>query len=142
MIKSQIELQLKHSNRKSENDFIDLDQLKPDFALKLTDDIKMMVTHFKKYVHKYVNLHNSYCRMKIGEEKAKAKKPKNSDDHKLATKYEQISFDSEMSRIAKEMAKNIPDDCQPMLISRHLNPLLGLKVANGMPILGSIWNVV
>ena len=54
MMKSQIELQLKHSNRKSENDFIDLDQLKPDFALKLTDDIKMMAGHFKKQVHTYV----------------------------------------------------------------------------------------
>ena len=50
MIKCQIELQLKQSNKKSENDFIDLDQLRPDFTLKLTPEIKTMIAHFKKIV--------------------------------------------------------------------------------------------
>ena len=142
MIKSQIELLLKQSNRKSENDFIDLDQLRPEFALKLTPEVKTMVAHFKKIVHQYVKLHNAYCRMKIGEEKAKAKKPKTADDQKLATKYEHISFESEMSRVAKEMAKNVPEDCQVELQTRHLNPLLGLKATQGKPKLGSVWHVV
>ena len=52
--------------------------------------------------------------MKIGEEKAKAKKPK-LDDQKLATKYEQISFETEMGRVAKELVKNVPENCQAIL---------------------------
>ena len=67
--------------------------------------------------------------MKIGEEKAKAKKPK-LDDQKLATKYEQISFESEMSRVAKDLVKNVPENCQIILLASHLNPLLGLKSEN------------
>ena len=35
-----------------------------------------MMSHFKQVVQEYVQLHNDYVRMKINEEKAKAKKPK------------------------------------------------------------------
>jgi hydrogenase maturation factor len=76
MIKNQLEISLKTSNRKSQNDFIDLADLKPDFQLKLTQEVKTMMSHFKQVVQEYVLLHNDYVRMKINEEKAKAKKPK------------------------------------------------------------------
>lgn len=114
MIKTQIELLLKQQNRKSENDISDLEHLKPDFTLRLSQEVKQMVGHFKKIVHQYVKIHNTYCRMKIGEEKAKAKKPK-VDDQKLATKYEQVTFELEMLKIAKDMAKNVPENCQALL---------------------------
>ena len=35
-----------------------------------------MMTHFKKTVQEYVKMHNDYCKMKINEEKAKAKRPR------------------------------------------------------------------
>ena len=50
--------------------------LKPNFILKLTGDSKIMMTHFKKTVQEYVKMHNDYCKMKINEEKAKAKRPR------------------------------------------------------------------
>ena len=76
MIKGQIELQLRQQNRKSQIDQVDLKQLKPDFTLKLNSDIKQAISKFKSMVADYVTLHNDYCRMKINEEKAKAKRPK------------------------------------------------------------------
>lgn len=112
MIKQQIELQLKQSNKKSDNDYIDLAELQPNFKLKLTSECKTMLTNFRKVtVNEYVKVHNEYCRMKINEEKAKTKRPKVNDeklDQQLQSKFEQINFESEMSRIVKELVKNLP----------------------------------
>ena len=76
MIKGRLEMDLKNQNRKSENDFIDLKDLRPDFQLKLGADAKTMISHFKTVVEEYVKLHNDYCSAKINEDKAKAKRPK------------------------------------------------------------------
>ena len=49
-----------------------------------------MLSNFKLTVQEYVKLHNDYCRMKINEEKAKAKKPKLNEeklDQQLQDKY-------------------------------------------------------
>ena len=46
--------------------------------------------------------------MKINEEKAKTKRPKVNDE-KLEQKFEQITFESEMTRIVKELVKNLPE---------------------------------
>lgn len=80
MIKTTIELQLRQQNKKSENDFIELAQLQPNFTLKLTSESKTMIINFKAVVQEYVKLHNDYCRMKINEEKAKAKRPKANEE--------------------------------------------------------------
>lgn len=39
-----------------------------------------MLAHFKTTVEEYIKLHNSYCKMKINEEKAKVKKVKISEE--------------------------------------------------------------
>ena len=75
-IKHHIETSLKQCNRKSENQPIELESLKPDFHLKLTQDVRSMIQNFRNVVQEYIKLHNDYCKAKISEEKAKAKKPK------------------------------------------------------------------
>jgi len=118
LIKHHIETSLKQCNRKSESMPIELDQLKVDFSLNLNQDVKSMISGFKVIVQEYVKLHNDYCRMKIGEEKAKAKKPKMNEeklDQQLNIKYEQISFESEMTRICKDLVKGCPEVVQPIL---------------------------
>ena len=139
-------MQLKICNRKSQNDYIDLADLKPDFSLKLTQEVKTMMTHFKKVVQEFVQLHNDYVRMKINEEKAKAKRPKVNEealDKMLNSKYEQITFEAEMTRVVKDMVKNLPETIQGILERNHLNMLLGLKVDSSIkPKLGSMWNTV
>ena len=68
-----------------------------------------MLANFRKVtVSEYVKVHNEYCRMKINEEKAKTKRPKVNDE-KLEQKFEQITFESEMTRIVKELVKNLPE---------------------------------
>lgn len=117
-IKQQIEMQLKQSNKKSESDYIDLAELQTNFVLKLTAECKTMMTNFRKVVQEYVKMHNDYCRMKINEEKAKAKRPKLNEeklDQQLQTKFEQITFDTEMGRIVKDLVKNLPDNVQPVI---------------------------
>ena len=80
LFKQQIELQLKNANRKSQNDFIDLADLKPDFNLKLSQEVKTGLSNYKGVVEEYVKLHNDYVRMKINEEKAKTKKPRMNEE--------------------------------------------------------------
>ena len=66
-----------------------------------------MLTNFRKLtVSEYVKVHNEYCKMKINEEKAKTKRPKVNDEkleQQLHSKFEQITFESEMTRIVKEL---------------------------------------
>ena len=85
-------------------------------------------------------------RSEAQEEKAKTKRPKVNDEkleQQLQSKYEQISFESEMSRIVKELVKNLPEAVQPVLIKNHLSMPLGLKVDAAIkPKLGSCWNKV
>lgn len=71
---------LKKLNRKSENDFIDVKDIKPDFKFEVTSEIKPLLNHFKKLVVDFVTLNNDYVKVKINEEKVKAKKPKIADD--------------------------------------------------------------
>lgn len=146
LIKYQVETSLKQQNRKSETVNVELDALKADFSLTLSQEVKSMITNFKRVVQDFVKLHNDYCRMKIGEEKAKAKKPKMNEgmfDKQLTSKYEQMSFETEMARICKELVKNCPEAVQPILQKNHLNLLLGLKVEQSvLPKLGSVWNTV
>ena len=109
---------MKNANRKSQNDFIALEDLKPDFNLKLSQEVKTGLSNFKGVVEEYVQLHNDYVRMKINEEKAKTKKPRMNEeklDQQLASKYEKTTFEAEMSRVVKEMVKNIPDEVKPIL---------------------------
>jgi len=48
-----------------------------------------------------------------------------------------------MSRIVKELVKNLPATVQPVLMKNHLNMPLGLKVDSAIkPKLGSVWNKV
>lgn len=106
-----------------------------------------MLTNFRKLtVSEYVKVHNEYCKMKINEEKAKTKRPKVNDEkleQQLHSKFEQITFESEMTRIVKELMKNLPDAIQPVLMKNHLNMPLGLKVDAAIkPKLGTIWNKV
>jgi len=70
-----------------------------------------MISNFKNVVQDYVKQHNDYCRMKINEEKAKVKKTRlNEDklDQQLKSKYEEISFESEMTRICLDLVKSCP----------------------------------
>ena len=67
-------------NKRSANDFLDLKDLKPNFLFKMPDDLKTLVTHFRKLVEDYIAVNNEYVKTKINEEKAKAKKPKLADD--------------------------------------------------------------
>ena len=87
----------------------DLELLKPNFNLRLSDEIKMLLVNFKSIVHEYVKLHNDYCKMKISEEKAKVKRGKINDE-KLDQRYEQISFEQEMTRICKELVQKLPEN--------------------------------
>ena len=84
--------------------------------------------------------------MKISEEKAKTKRPKVNDEKlelQLQSKFEQITFESEMTKIVKELVKNIPEAVQPVLMKNHLNMPLGLKVDSAIkPKLGTLWNKV
>ena len=51
-------------------------------------------------------------KIKINEERAKAKKPKVNDDKieaQLAQKYEKISYDQEMKRLVKEFSKGLSE---------------------------------
>ena len=76
LLKSQLEMTLRNCNRRSETDLVDLMQLKSDFVLRLSEEQRSLISHFKKIVHDYVQVNNDYVKMKINEEKAKAKKPK------------------------------------------------------------------
>ena len=120
----------------------DLELLKPNFNLRLSDEIKMLLVNFKSIVHEYVKLHNDYCKMKISEEKAKVKRGKINDE-KLDQRYEQISFEQEMTRICKELVQKLPENVQPILQKNHLNMHLGLRVDKASkPKLGSVWNII
>jgi len=105
-----------------------------------------MIGGFKVVVQDYVKVHNEYCRMKINEEKAKAKKPKINEEKleaQLHAKFEPISYESEMTRISKDLVKGCSEVVQPLLQKNHLNLLLGLKVdQEDKPKLGHIWNIV
>lgn len=76
LLKGQLEMTLRNCNRKSETDLIDLKDLKSDFSLRLSEEQRSLISHFKKIVQEYVVVNNEYVHMKISEEKAKAKKPK------------------------------------------------------------------
>ena len=80
LINKQIECTLKKMNRRSANDYLDLKDLKPNFNFTMPDDLKTMVSHFRKLVEDYIAVNNEYVKTKINEEKAKAKKPKMNDD--------------------------------------------------------------
>ena len=82
MIKQQVEIALKQSNRRSAHDMIDLSDIKPDFALVLAKEVKTMMQHFRTLVTEYVAVHNEYVKMKINEEKAKGKKPRLTDEER------------------------------------------------------------
>ena len=71
MIRQQIEATLKKLNKRSTNDYLDLKDLKPGFLFKLPDDLKTLVSHFKKIVEEFVVVNNDYVKTKINEEKAK-----------------------------------------------------------------------
>ena len=48
-----------------------------------------------------------------------------------------------MTRIVKELMKNLPEAIQPVLMKNHLNMPLGLKVDAAIkPKMGTIWNKV
>ena len=48
-----------------------------------------------------------------------------------------------MTRVVKDMIKNLPKDVQPVLERNHLNMLLGLQVDSAMkPRLGKVWHKV
>lgn len=146
MIKQQVEIALKQSNRRSAHDMIDLSDIKPDFALVLAKEVKTMMQHFRTLVTEYVAVHNEYVKMKINEEKAKGKKPRLTDEEReqaLAAKHTQLTFEAEMERILQEMLRNVPAPVQPILAQKHLKSLLGLKVDSTFkPKLGRTWNKV
>ena len=50
---------------------IELDQIRENFSLKLSQEVRMYISNFKGVVKDYVKLHNDYCNTKIHEEKAK-----------------------------------------------------------------------
>ena len=74
LIRQQIEATLKKLNKRSQIDYLDLKDLKPNFTFKLPDDSKTLVSHFKKIVEEFVAVNNDYVKTKINEEKAKVSK--------------------------------------------------------------------
>ena len=146
IIKASFEVALKSKNRKSENDFLDLKDLKADLRFEVPDDVKPILTHFKKMVTEFVSLNNRYVDAKISEEKAKAKKPKLNDDKleaQLAQKYEKITYEQEMGRLVKELSKGLAEDVAPVFERKYLNRIFGLgKTQNPNPTLGKVWNQI
>ena len=144
LIRQQIEATLKKLNRRNAIDYLDLKDLKPNFLFKLPDDLKTLVSHFKKIVDDFVAVNNEYVKTKINEEKAKAKKPRLNDDkfdQQLKDKYETLNYKAEMSRIVKELVKGLPETIQPIMESKHLNFIFGLDTRS-KPVPGNLWNKI
>ena len=144
LINKQIECTLKKMNRRSQNDYLDLKDLKPNFNFKMPDDLKTLVQHFRKLVEDYIAVNNEYVKTKINEEKAKAKKPRLADDkfeQQLKERYETFNYKTEMTRIVKELVKGLPEAVQPVMENRHLNVIFGVQVRH-KPVVGNIWNKI
>lgn len=141
-------MQLKRLNRKSESDFLDLKDLKADLKFEVGADVKPVVNHFKKMVQDFVNLNNEYVKIKINEEKAKAKKPKMNDEKletALQSKYEKITYDQEMGRLVKEFSKGLSESVALVFEQKYLNRVCGVTSSqqeDGLPKAGCIWNKI
>jgi len=51
-----------------------------------------------------------------------------------------LNFESEISRIIKELMKNLPDEVHPRLENRFLRPLFGLSSDDLLPTPGTVYN--
>ena len=110
----------------------------------MPEDLKTLVSHFKKIVDDFVAVNNDYVKTKINEEKAKAKKPRLNDDkfdQQLKDKYETLNYKAEMSRIVKDLVKGLPETIQPIMESKHLNLIFGVD-SRKKPVLGDAWHKV
>ena len=61
--------------------------------------MKELVAHFLKDLAEFVRINNEYVKCKIGEEMAKAKKPKMSSadyETQLNNRYEKLTFEKEL----------------------------------------------
>lgn len=65
MAKNKIEYDLKHQNKKGDDDYIDLTQIEP-FNTKfiLTDDLTTLLPNLIKQLEEYVNTNNEYVNVK------------------------------------------------------------------------------
>ena len=74
------------------------------FVFKVPNDLKELVAHFLKDLSEFVSINNEYVKCKIGEEMAKAKKPKMSAadyEAQLNNRYEKITYEKELELIVK-----------------------------------------
>lgn len=110
--------------------------------------MKPLLVHFKKMVQEFVMLNNEYIKIKINEEKAKAKKPKVNDDKieaTIAQKYEKITYDSEMKRLVKEFSKGLSDPVATVFEQKYLNRIFGVASDaqdDIFPKVGQLWNKI
>ena len=105
MIRCKLEMTLKQQNKRHENDFIELKDLKPDkFVFKAPNDLKELIKHFRNDLADWIKVNNEYVKCKIGEEKAKAKRPKMSDadfEATLLKRHELVNYETEIDSVLK-----------------------------------------
>lgn len=78
LIQGKMELDLKNLNKKSEKDFMTIDELNPStFKFEISKEVKPLIDHFVKTLKEYVQVNNEYNEIKCKEEKFKTKKQKN-----------------------------------------------------------------
>lgn len=97
---------MKQQNKKSETDYINIEDLKPNFKFIVPEDIREAAAHYPKTLKEYVVVHNEYISTKILEEKAKAKRPKKGDSADISGKFEFLDFDKELARNVNEVLVN------------------------------------
>ena len=70
--RNKVELDLKQQNKKSDNDYIDLDKLEPNnIRFAVSEDLKVLLNNVAKITNEYVTINNEYINVKNLEDKAK-----------------------------------------------------------------------
>ena len=72
IIKNKVEMDLKHQNKKSDDDFIDLEKLDPIISkFFVTDDVKNLIPKVLILLNDYVTTNNEYINVKALEDRTK-----------------------------------------------------------------------
>jgi hypothetical protein len=112
MIKGKMEKDLKDQNKKSEEDFMSLDELCPATCrFSISEQIKPSMSHFAKTLKEYVKINNDYVDIKNKEEKVKTKKQKT--DNLSSKQYEMMDEQVELEKQTELLVQGIPEALRP-----------------------------
>lgn len=114
MIKGKMEMDLKNQNKKSDKDFISLEDMDPtNVKYVVSNEIRPSMQHFVKTLKEYVQINNEYVNVKNQEEKVKTKKPKT--EISGPKQYEIMDEQTELEKQTELLVQGIPEKLRPQM---------------------------